>query len=214
MSDEKRRYRKRLRAESEAQTRLLITESAVQLHGTLGPARTSISAIAEHAGVRRSTVYRHFPDEGSLFRACSSLWMSRNPPPDPAAWGAIDDPGARVRAVLTDLYAYYRRTEPMLANLHRDEATVPAIRERFQGFREYLAGIALLIAPRGQLRGRAHAHVAAAIAHALSFGTWRSLVLEQGLAQEEAVELMVALICKAAKQPRARVRLSSGRSGR
>ena len=69
MSDETRQYRMKRRAEQEARTRLRITESAVDLHGTLGPARTSVSAIAEHAGVRRSTVYRHFPDERALFGA-------------------------------------------------------------------------------------------------------------------------------------------------
>jgi AcrR family transcriptional regulator len=56
MTDEKRPYRKRRRAELEQRTRQRITESAVELHGTLGPSRTSLSAIAEHAGVRRSTL--------------------------------------------------------------------------------------------------------------------------------------------------------------
>src|SRR4051812_49797197 len=84
MTDEKRPYRMKRRAELEASTRLRITESAVALHGTLGPARTSISAIAEHAGVRRSTVYRHFADEAALFAACSSHWRAADPAPGPA----------------------------------------------------------------------------------------------------------------------------------
>ena len=65
MTDQKRTYRKRQRADAEAETRRRITESTVELHGTLGPSRTSISAVAQRAGVRRSTVYRHFPDERS-----------------------------------------------------------------------------------------------------------------------------------------------------
>ena len=89
MTDEKRSYRKKRRAELEAQTRRRITESTVELHGTLGPSRTSISAVAEHAGVRRSTVYRHFPDEAALFTACTSHWMASNPMPDLARWAAI-----------------------------------------------------------------------------------------------------------------------------
>src|SRR4051812_49704398 len=101
MTDEKRPYRMKRRAELEASTRLRITESAVALHGTLGPARTSISAIAEHAGVRRSTVYRHFADEAALFAACSSHWRAANPAPDLAEWrgggesGKNPHPGAR-----------------------------------------------------------------------------------------------------------------------
>src|SRR3954468_20367632 len=111
MSDQKRPYRKRVRAEHEEQTRRRITESAVELHGTIGPARTSISAVAERAGVRRSTVYRHFPDEAALFDACSTHWEAANPPPDLARWESIGDPDERLQAGLSDLYAYYARTE-------------------------------------------------------------------------------------------------------
>ena len=127
MADEKRTYRKKRRAELEAQTRLRITESTVELHGTLGPSRTSISAVAQRAGVRRSTVYRHFPDEAALFAACTAHWMGLNPPPDLAGWALIEDPDERLKQALAELYAYYRRTEPMLQNLHRDEATVPIV---------------------------------------------------------------------------------------
>src|SRR5215831_10893429 len=102
MSDQKRPYRMKRRAELEEQTRTRITESAVALHEELGPARTSISAIAERAGVRRSTVYRHFPDDDSLFAACSSHWRAANPPPDLGAWAAIADPAERTRTALAE----------------------------------------------------------------------------------------------------------------
>src|SRR5919201_641746 len=100
MTDQKRAYRKKRRAELEAQTRRRITESTMELHGTLGPSRTSISAVAERAGVRRSTVYRHFPDEAALFAACTAHWMAANPPPDLAGWAAIEDPDERLRTAL------------------------------------------------------------------------------------------------------------------
>ena len=86
MADQKRPYRMKKRAELEAATRRRITESAVALHGTVGPARTTMSAVAEHAGVRRSTLYRHFPDETSLFAACSAHWAAQHPVPDIEAW--------------------------------------------------------------------------------------------------------------------------------
>jgi AcrR family transcriptional regulator len=108
MSDQKRPYRMKRRAEQEAETRLRITESAVALHGSLGPARTSVSAVAEHAGVRRSTVYRHFPDEEALFGACSAHWTQSYPPPDIDAWRGVADPDKRLRTALGELYAYYR----------------------------------------------------------------------------------------------------------
>src|SRR6187401_2194671 len=106
MSAQKRTYRMRQRAEREAQTRRRITESAVALHEEVGPARTSISAVAERAGVRRSTVYRHFPDDEALFAACSSHFRAANPPPDPAAWAAMKDPARRTRIALGELYAF------------------------------------------------------------------------------------------------------------
>src|SRR6266540_2281014 len=104
MTDQKRPYRKKRRAELEAETRQRITESAIELHGTLGPANTSISAVAEGAGVRRSTVYRHFPDEAALFAACTSHWTTANPPPDIGSWAAIASADVRLRRALQELY--------------------------------------------------------------------------------------------------------------
>src|SRR5690242_14541475 len=104
MTDQKRAYRKHRRAEQEEETRRRITESAIELHGTLGPARTSMSAIAERAGVRRSTLYRHFPDEVAVFAACSAHWSALNPPPDLATWAAARDVDERLRRALGELY--------------------------------------------------------------------------------------------------------------
>lgn len=194
MTVEKRRYEKKRRAELEAETRRRITETAVELHGTLGPARTSISAIAERAGVRRSTVYRHFPDEAALFDACSSHWEAANPVPDMTAWQSIEDPDNRLRAALEELYAYYRRTEPMMDNLHRDELTMPLVAERFAGYHGYVAAARDLLMRGRSLRGRRRDGARAAAGHALAYTTWRSLTREQGLTDDQAVALMCALV--------------------
>jgi AcrR family transcriptional regulator len=198
MAGEKRPYTKRARAQAEEATRLRITESAVALHGSLGPARTSISAIAEHAGVRRSTVYRHFADEAAIFDACSAHWAAQNPPPDLSQVLAIRDSAERVRSTLEALYAYYRRTEAMMANLVRDEATVPHVHERFLGYHEMLAALRdPLLAGRG-LRAAARRRGRAAVGHALAFATWQSLARQQGLSDAEAATLMAALVDAAA----------------
>jgi AcrR family transcriptional regulator len=182
------------RAELEEQTRTRITESTVALHEELGPARTSISAVAERAGVRRSTVYRHFPDDEALFAACSSHWRAANPPPDPNAWAAIEDPGERTETALRELYAFYGRTERMYTSLLRDEPVVPIVARLLGGFYGYLDAIReSLMAGRG-LRGRAARRTRAAIGHALAFPTWRSLAREQGLTEDEALALMGALV--------------------
>jgi AcrR family transcriptional regulator len=190
MSDEKRPYRMRRRAELEELTRRRITESAVHLHGTVGPARTTVTAVAEHAGVRRSTVYRHFPDEAALFAACSTHWAAANPAPDLSAWAAISDPGERLHTALGELYAYYRSAERMIANLLRDSAAVPVVDGLLDGFRGYLeaARDTLMAGRRGRRKPRA------AIGHALAFTTWQSLAREQELSDGEAARLMCRLV--------------------
>ena len=202
MSNQKRPYRMKRRAELEEQTRLRITESAVALHEEVGPAQTSISAIAERAGVRRSTVYRHFRDEDALFAACSSHWRAANPPPDPRSWSAIEDPAERTRAALHEVYAFYGSTEAMYVSLLRDEPLVPAVQRRLRDFYGYLGSIQDDLAAGRRLRGRRAQYVRAAIGHALAFPTWHSLTREQGLTGDDAVELMCRLVEDAASPGR------------
>ena len=194
MTDQKRPYRMKKRAELEEATRRRITESAVALHGTVGPARTSISALAEHAGVRRSTVYRHFPDEASLFAACTAHWAAANPVPDIGAWAGIEDPAARLRTALGALYPYYRGTARMIENLIRDEPVSDVVRENFAGYHQYLAAAREALMRGRRSRGRARDRERAAIGHALAFATWRSLALDEGLDDAQAAELMVRLV--------------------
>lgn len=194
MSDEKRQYQMRKRAELEARTRLRITEGAMELHGSVGPSRTTISAVAERAGVRRSTVYRHFPDEAALFAACSGHWMQLNPPPDLGAWAAVADPSARLASGLGELYAYYTGNERMLANLHRDEELMPVIGELFGAFHGFLDAARDVLVGGRRERGAVRDRARAAIGHAVAFTTWRSLVRGQGLTDAQAVRLMRELV--------------------
>jgi AcrR family transcriptional regulator len=186
------------RAELEGETRRRITESAVALHEELGPARTTISAVAERAGVRRSTVYRHFPTEEALFAACSSQWRAEHPPPDPGVWAALESPAARTDVALRDLYGFYAGTHAMYESLLRDEPLVPIVERLLGDFHGYLRATQdVLMAGRG-LRGRAARRTRAAIGHAVAFPTWRSLALEQELAEDDAVALMSRFVEEAA----------------
>jgi AcrR family transcriptional regulator len=209
MADQKRPYRMKRRAELEGETRRRITESAVELHGTLGPARTSVSAIADHAGVRRSTVYRHFPDEEALFVACTGHWRASNPPPDLEAWAAIEDPGERLRHALDELYAYYRSTHGMLANVLRDEALSPLVARMLAGYYDYIAAARETLMARRLARGASRRRTEAAIGHALAFATWRSLTLEEGLDDSQAAELICRFVAAAA--PRVASHAARGR---
>lgn len=170
-------------------TRERITRAAVDLHESIGPAATTLSAVAERAGVTRATLYRHFENEAALFAACSADWLAANPRPDLARWAAIADPALRLATALEDLYAYYRSTERMRSNLLRDIAVLPAtIRSGIAAYPT--AAVAVLesgwTSTGGHLRR-------AAIGHAVGFETWRSLAGE-GLTDTEAKDLMVRLV--------------------
>lgn len=190
---ERRRYRKRRRAQLEAETKLRITEAAMDLHGSIGPARTTISAVADRAGVQRGTVYRHFSDEEALFHACSSHWFEQHPLPDRAAWNAIEDPDERLRTAMGQLYAWYERGEGMLEKVTRDAPSVPALRPTMDAFAGWFdVAVDAIVAGREERGGRRR-RVRAAVAHSLSFEAWRSLVRDQRLSQSEAIELMARL---------------------
>lgn len=171
----KRSYTMRKRAESKDETRLKIVEATVQLHEELGPRATTVSAIAERAGVQRLTVYRHFPDETAVFGACSSHWLSCNPLPDPGQWQHEEDGHARLAQALTALYCYYRCTAGMWSVLLRDEPEVPALQGPMAQFHGYIGAIAddlvRALAPPAAIKPA----VAATVAHALAFPTWQSL---------------------------------------
>ena len=194
----RRRYRKRRRAQLEQATRLRITEAAVELHGSIGPARTTISAVAERAGVQRATVYRHFPDEDALFDACSSHWLAQHPLPDPAPWARIADPAKRLRLALAELYDWYEQGEYMLEKTTRDLALVPALRPSMEAFSGWLDAAAEAIL-RGRPERGARRRLRAAVGHALAFETWRSLAIHQGLSRSETLELMEALAAAAGR---------------
>jgi AcrR family transcriptional regulator len=156
-----------------------------------------VSAVAERAGVQRATVYRHFPDEEALFSACSSHWLAAHPLPELERWAEIEDPDERLRTALAQLYAWFERGEQMLERTTRDVATVPALQPSMAAFAGWFeAATGVLLEDRRE-RGAKRRRVNAAIGHALSFLTWRSLVREQGLPQADAVELMAGLAARA-----------------
>ena len=176
------------------QTRQRIIEATVELHGSLGMARTTISAIAEKAGVQRLTVYRHFPDERALFNACSGHWSAANPPPDPASWTQILNPEKRLRVALSEVYAYHHRTEPMISNVVRDMQVHPPTREVAEPYFRHWEQMRYVLATGWGVKDERLALLLAVLGHALDFQTWRSLVRQQGLDTEQTVEVMVGMV--------------------
>jgi AcrR family transcriptional regulator len=189
----------RRRAEQMGHTRQRIVEAAVHLHGSVGPAATTIAGIADLAKVTRVTVYRHFPDETALFNACSAHWMSQQRLPDPGAWEQIGDPAQRLRTGLADLYRYYRAGADMLTHIYRDFAALP---ETHQWLLRDLDNrhCQILAAPFPGEAGQRR-RLRAVIGHASSFWTWHSLCLGQGLADQEAVEVMTGAVLAVTASP-------------
>jgi AcrR family transcriptional regulator len=196
-----RKYEKKRRAEQESETRQRIVEAMVALHREVGPARTSISAIAERAGVERLTVYRHFPDERAMFQACTTHYATMVPGPDPSAWAMLEEPAERLRAALLGFYDYYRRAEDVLTHAVRDVPQLPALAAVLTPWQEFVGRVRADLVERWNAEGPGRARVAAAVLHAFRFETWQSLVRAAGLEDEDAADLMVALVRSAAELP-------------
>ena len=193
-----RRYESKKRADRQAETRRRIVDATIELHETVGPLAASVAAIAERAGVSRLTVYRHFPDEAELLRACTSDYNVSHPPPDPTPWLAIEDPRRRVEVALRDMYAYYAQNEPMLANGMDSYGVMPALRKALEPFFDGMRQVQELLLSGWDVDTAPGSLLAGAVGHAIAFGTWRALRHQQGLTNAQAVKLMVGLVLSTA----------------
>src|SRR5215468_5998960 len=187
MKRTKRRYILRARAGQVTETRARIVEAIMQLHQEVGPRNTTISAIADRAGVERLTVYRHFQDEAAMFAACSHRYLELNPAPDPAAWAGEADPASRARRGLEELYAFFGRTSPMFEKIYRDVGEYVALKKIMDRFDAHLRKLAdaLAAAWPGDRGGDGLVPAAKAavrrqviLRHAAKFATWQSLQAE------------------------------------
>ena len=194
----KRTYALGKRAEQQAQTRQRIVEAAVDLHGTVGPAQTTVTMIAERAGVQRHTLYRHFPDERRLLMACSGLAAERDPMPEAEPWRAIEDLEERLRTALSEVYAWYGRNAGLMSCVTRDAQSHAPTREIVE-----LRRGPVVAAYAEVLGGNCGPLGLAALRLALSFPGWSTLVGEAGLSQEDAVKVMVRAVLAAEGPPAA-----------
>src|ERR687889_1493400 len=190
-----RKYEMKRRAERQRETHRRITQAAVELHQTVGPARTTVSAIAEKAGVQRHTYYAHFPELKDLYQACTAHHMEQDPLPDPSRWAEISGPEERLRRALSEVYAYYGGNEALLTNVLRDTPLDPVLQENNVFLFRHWEAMRDTIADAFEASGERREALLAAIALALDFQTWRTLVRQQELSQDRAVELMVGMVC-------------------
>jgi AcrR family transcriptional regulator len=184
-----RTYTLKRRAEQQAQTRRRIAEAALDLHGSVGPAATTISMIAERAGVQRHTVYAHFPDERSLNMACSGLSFERDAPPEAGPWRDIADRRERLQTGLAAIYAWYERNAQLMACVMRDMEHHRPTREIAElRYGPFMAAYNEVLGAKLNARQRAMLKLA------LSFHTWRTLSRDGGLKHGAAAAAMVEAI--------------------
>lgn len=194
MSNQRRPYTLKARAQRQADTRRRIVEVTAALHVEVGPARTTVAEIARRAGVQRLTVYNHFSDERELFAACGDYSLAKHPPPDPSAVFAIEDPAERLRAVLRPLYRWYRKTARANANVQRDRLLIPALDAVMQiRMDQQVNALADALAAGFAPAAHSAKGLRAAIALALDFWTWRRLS-QEGLSENAAADLMVGSV--------------------
>lgn len=185
----RRGYRLGRRADKQSETRRRIVEAAVELHSTVGPARTTVAQIAAKAGVQRHTYYAHFPDERGLFLACSGLALERDPLPAVESWRALPPGRERVRFGLAELYAWYARNALMAGCVLRDAEHHALTREIVER-RMAPTFVAAASALGEGLDERAHALLAVA----MNFACWR--VLDQTLDPGDAADLMSEAVAR------------------
>jgi AcrR family transcriptional regulator len=189
------KYNLKVRADRHQQTRRRIVEATVDLHRAYGPVQTTITDIAKRAGVKRQTVYNHFPDELTLLRACSAHNRTLNPPPDPEPWNLISDPESRLRGALAEVYAYYRRNEQLLANVTRDAQANPNVRKVLEPRIQHQERMRDAVAEGWEQRdGQRHKLLYGALWMSLEFQIWHALVRQQEFEDDEVIELMVGMV--------------------
>jgi AcrR family transcriptional regulator len=189
-----RTYESKARAERKEATRQRIVDATVELHEEIGPARTSISAIAERAGVERLTVYRHFATEGEIFQACSTRYDELHPLPDGVAWQAIVDPFDRLTTGLTDLYSYFADTERMTSAVLRDAPSTPSMHEPFARYQRCFHAMNTLLVAGFIDAGIPAERVQLPIRLAVDFPTWQIMVRERGMSVLAAVNYQVGVV--------------------
>jgi AcrR family transcriptional regulator len=189
-----RKYTQKKRAERQQETRHRIAAAALELHKTLGPAKTPLSLIAEKAGVQRHTLYAHFPDERSLFMACSGLHQELDPPPEAEPWLAIPERAERVRTALGQIYAWYKRNAALLAGVLRDSEQNETLREVSQErFGPFLVSWQAALIWNGD-----PAQTNALLQLALSFHTWRT-PSDAGMTAENAAETLANMLVESSR---------------
>ena len=197
-----RTYNMKARADAQEQTRARILAATMELHDEKGVAATSLSDVAERAGVSASTVSRHFPTIGDLVAYCGMhVWQQMQPPtPDTAAsvFEGATTLAQRLDRLIAALDAFYERGAFRLKKAAQDRDKLPQI-AGFLGAVE--AGVTALV--QQALANVPHRDRATAVVRAIvQVDVWTSLGASQpDPAERRRVRLRLLTCAVAAVAP-------------
>jgi AcrR family transcriptional regulator len=184
-----RAYNKTKRASKEEETRQRILGGAFELYCSVGPAATTISAVAAKASVQRLTVYRHFPNEADLLCGVIERWADENPMPGPQDWRTDIDAENWPIAILSMLYSYYSETSVLWPGILSDRTKLPELDRLMGQYDQQLETLkADILRHLPEARQRS-ALCQSVVSHAVQFTTWHSLSAS-GLDTAEIAALM------------------------
>jgi len=124
--------------------------------------------------------------------------MQLDPPPDPAAWKQIADPGHRLLVALSELYPAFRRRRAVYLDIPNFEG-VPGLEALFAAQAQQMEWQRAALAEGWDGPESRREWLIAALGHAIDFWTWRSLTEGQGLDDEKAALLMTEMVQGIAK---------------
>lgn len=135
-----RTYRMQRRADSAVDTRRRIVEATHQLHNEKGVGGTTFRDIATKADVGLGTVYHHFPTYDDVITACGEYSFALVRPPRPEVFEHLRDPGDRIRTLVSELFAFHRRT-PWMGRIRGERAQFAALDRAMAQEEEHRRGL-------------------------------------------------------------------------
>lgn len=199
----KRPYKSARRDEQARETRLRIIRAARELFVAKGYGRTTLTEIAQEAGVAVETLYATFGNKATLLRRTWYVDFRGDetdvPLFDRAEMQAIlDEPdlAKRVRRHAVFVTAANRRIGPLAAALEGAAASEPAAAEMLAEFSERRLDVTTRYAKAAAATGRLAVSEAECrdVLFAMMDGTlWRRLVIERGWSDERYADWLGSL---------------------
>ncbi|MFO0989395.1 MAG: TetR/AcrR family transcriptional regulator [Alphaproteobacteria bacterium] len=164
-----RKYTLGRRGEAAEETRRRIVEATFALHAEQGVAATTMTQIAERAGVSVGTVYHHFATYDDAIQACGEHASALAPPPGPELFAGAATRAERIERLARASFERYERI-PNYEAVRAERKNYAPLREFFAAEAQLMRELAASAIGRGR-DGRGAAVVAALI----DPGVWRAL---------------------------------------